>query len=800
MLLSFRSVQTALTSMWLLVSFGVLLGALTRVALAGEHSIPSLTIEGKVVDILGRPVAGVHVSLRNVSGMAVGERVTNSTGDYRFPVATAGRYAVIAEKAGFQRSVISVLLSPTGSSIPAIVMESEQPLTMSVRAARLRAQNDLSRTGASKYTLTDHDITNLPTGKYTPLNQVMLQMPGVTLDQNQEIHIRGEHMGIQYQMNGILLPLDINTDPTFTQLLNSFYIKTVSLLDGILPARYGYRTAGVIDIETKRGCQQPGGDFSILGGQRSTAEPSFEIGGCKGNFGYYMTGLYLHNNMGFSSATPAPDPIHDIMNQGQGFGNFTYQLSPAALLSLMSGFTVNDGQFPNRPDMPPLYQLDDINPVNYPSTVINSSLEQQDYFGVLALNAAPAADLDYQLAYTIHYNSEQFNPDPIGGLIYQGVASRVFNSDLSNSLQGDLSYQPLVAHALRFGFYAAEHGVEADDSSLVFPVDTQGQQLQKSPISVGSNLNRIVVLGGIYAENTWHISDKLGVNFGARWDILSGFSNGDQVSPTMNLFYRWRAGTTLHAGFARYFQVSNFQATPPGMLAAFKGTSCAVGVGGNPFPVPERDYYWDAGFVHRLSPDLKLEQDDYFRLDRNYLDEGQFGFIPIEAPLNYSRGYGWGTENSVSYNSENLSARLNFTVAREEDIGVDTGQFNFDPAELAYMDSHYFVLDHTALFTISGGLAYRWRDWLFSLDDLFNTGLRAGFANTEGLPNVWQVNLSAARQLRIPWLGHITDRVTVLNIFDRTNLIRRASGIGVFQSAYVPRITVYNTLTIPLPH
>jgi len=325
--------------MWLLVSYGVLLGALTRVALASEHLIRSLTIDGKVVDILGRPVAGVRVSLLNVSGVAVGERVTNSAGDYRLPVATAGRYAVIAEKAGFRRSVISVLLSPTGSSIPAIVMESEQPLTLSVRAARLRAQNDLSRTGASKYTLADHDITNLPTGKYTPLNEVMLQMPGVTLDQNQEIHIRGEHMGIQYQMNGILLPLDINTDPTFTQLLNSFYIKTVSLLDGILPARYGYRTAGVIDIVTKQGCEQPGGDFSILGGQRRTAEPSFEIGGCKGNFGYYLTGLYLHNNMGFSSATPAPDPIHDVMNQGQGFGNFTYQLSPAARLSLMSGFT-----------------------------------------------------------------------------------------------------------------------------------------------------------------------------------------------------------------------------------------------------------------------------------------------------------------------------------------------------------------------------------------------------------------------------------------------------------------------------
>ena len=108
-------------------------------------------------------------------------------------------------------------------------------------------------------------------------------MPGVALDQNQEIHIRGEHMGIQYQMNGILLPLDINTDPTFTQLLNSYFVKSVSLMDGVLPAQYGYRTSGVIDIHTKDGCDDGHNEFTISGGQRDTVQPSFELGGCDGN-------------------------------------------------------------------------------------------------------------------------------------------------------------------------------------------------------------------------------------------------------------------------------------------------------------------------------------------------------------------------------------------------------------------------------------------------------------------------------------------------------------------------------------
>lgn len=775
------------------------LASLATGALAAQRATAPYFVTVEVDDSLGRPLPKAHVTLRNASGAVIGGCETNSAGRCNLSAVALKGSSLTAERGGFRPSIVA--LSEVRKELATkIVLESEQPLTMAVRAARLKAQNDLSRTGVSKYTMTDTDITNLATGKYTPLNQVMLQMPGVTLDQNQEIHIRGEHMGIQYQMNGILLPLDINTDPTFTQLLNSFFVRSVSLLDGILPARYGYRTAGVIDIVTKNGCEQQGGEFSLLGGQRSTVQPSFELGGCKGNLSYFLTGLYLHNNIGFSSATSGHEPIHDVMNQGQGFGNFTYQLGPAARISLMTGFTVDDSEFPNRPDMPALYQLEGVNPESYPSTAINSSLEQQDYFTVLALNAAPAANLDFQLAYSVHYNSQQFRPDPIGDLIYQGVSSSVFNSTFSNSMQGDLSYQPVASHSLRSGFYVGEYGVEIDDSSMVFPVNAQGEQLQKTPITVGSNLNRIVVLGGVYAEDTWHLTDKLGLNFGARWDILSGFSNGDQLSPTINLFYQWRPATAVHAGFANYFQTPNFQATSPALFNEFKGTSGAVGVGGNPFPVPERDWYWDAGFVQRLGPSLKLEQDNYFRLDRNYLDEGQFGYVPIEAPLNYSRGYGWGTENSISYNTDSVSARINFTVARERDVGVDTGQFNFDPSELAYIDTHHIILDHTALFTVSGGAAYRWRDWLFAIDNLFNTGLRGGFANTEGLPNVWQVNLSAAREFTIPRLGKVTDRVILIDIFDRTNLIRPPDGIGVFQSAYGPRIAVYNALTIPLPH
>ncbi len=253
----------------------------------------------------------------------------------------------------------------------------------------------------------------------------------------------------------------------------------------------------------------------------------------------------------------------------------------------------------------------------------------------------------------------------------------------------------------------------------------------------------------------------------------------------------------MHAGFARNFQVPNFQNVSSGLFQLFAGTTGAVGAASSrTSPFAETDYTWDTGFIHRFTPRWTFTQDNYFRIDRHYLDEGQFGFVPIDAPFNYVRGYGGGTENSLTYNLEKFAFRANLFVAREEDIGVASGQYNFPAAENSDIDRHYIVLDHTPLVGASGGVAYSWNDYHFTFDGLFSSGLRGGFANQTQLPKVWQFNLSGAKDFVIPGFGKFTNRIVLLRIFDRTNLIPPANGIGVFQAAYGPRITVYDALTI----
>jgi hypothetical protein len=167
--------------------------------------------------------------------------------------------------------------------------------------------------------------------------------------------------------------------------------------------------------------------------------------------------------------------------------------------------------------------------------------------------------------------------------------------------------------------------------------------------------------------------------------------------------------------------------------------------------------------------------------------------VPIFAPFNYDHGYIWGSEIALGYKADNLSAYTNVTIGRNRQIGVDTGQFNFDPDELLYIQTHHIVLDHQPT-----GATYDLKPYSFGLDAIYSSGLVGGFADQEPLPAVVQVNVDAERSFQVPVLGKITDRLIFLNIFDRTNLIRPSEGIGIFQSAYGPRFTIMNMLTIPL--
>src|SRR3984957_4122931 len=336
-------------------------------------------ITGTVKDALNRPLPAVQLKLQTGDGRILGRTQSSPSGTFEFGNVAAGTYAIQAKKSGFTQGVEIVAVPSQRASSLEIALQAETELSLRVATTRINPQpNGLSKTGNSQYTLTQHDIAALPQGANTPINEVLLQMPGVVQDDQAQIHVDGEHEDIQWRVNGVMMPMDSFSG--FGQIFNSFFVRRMSLLDGILPVTYGFRDAGVLDMETKDGCTDPGGNVRFYGGQRETLQPSFEDGGCKGPLSYYYTGTFLHSNLAFSSATPGPTPIHNITNQGQGFGYFTYQLNPLTKLSLTTGVSVNNSEVPNTPNLPPLFNLKGVSPctlpticapINHPSTAIN---------------------------------------------------------------------------------------------------------------------------------------------------------------------------------------------------------------------------------------------------------------------------------------------------------------------------------------------------------------------------------------------------------------------------------------------
>ena len=95
-----------------------------------------------------------------------------------------------------------------------------------------------------------------------PLNQVLLRAPGVVQDSFGQIHVRGDHSNVQYRLDGMQLPEGLSL---FTNALTTRSAHSLSLITGALPAQYGFRQAGVVDITLKSGTTDPGAEATMTG-------------------------------------------------------------------------------------------------------------------------------------------------------------------------------------------------------------------------------------------------------------------------------------------------------------------------------------------------------------------------------------------------------------------------------------------------------------------------------------------------------------------------------------------------------
>lgn len=638
--------------------------------------------------------------------------------------------------------------------------------------------------GATSYAMPKAFIDNLPGGANTQLNQVVLQAPGVAQDSFGQLHVRGDHGNIQYRLNNVILPEGLEV---FGQTLSPRLASNVQLVTGALPAQYGLRTAGIINITTESGFKNEG-EISLYGGSHGVITPAIEYGGSWGRSSAFGSFSYTGTDVGIESPDGSGTPLHDHSDQFQGFTYFDHILDDTSRVSAILGTSQQSFEIPNRRGLQPELGLSYLGQTEFPSEQLDQRQREGTTYGILTYLKTTDRFTGQASLFT-RYSELRYSPDVAGELLYNGIAQSAKKTDLSFGLQLEGVYNLNAAHTLRTGLIVSTDHTTSDTTSQVFLLDEAGAQVSDVPTRIIDNSKANAWTYSAYVQDEWKILDNLTLNYGLRFDLVDAFLTESQVSPRANLVWIPRQGTTVHVGYARYFSPPPFELVASESVAKFVGTTAEAPGTLNDPPKSERSNYVDIGAEQKLGP-LTLGADAYYKQATNLVDEGQFGAPIILTPFNYAKGYSKGVELSANYAQGPLTAYANLAWSEAKGKDIISSQFNFEPEELAFIRDHYIFLDHNQTWTASAGAAYKFDGGTrISGDVIYGSGLRntpeGGTPNSGHMPGYTQVNLSASQEFAA--LGGFTLRADLINVFDEKYEIRDGTGVGVGQPQWGPR-------------
>ena len=648
--------------------------------------------------------------------------------------------------------------------------------------------------GAVTYTIGPSQIQTTGQGENAPFQQQLLHAPGVVQDEFGQVHVRGDHGNVQYRINGVRLPEQVSG---FGQEIDTRLINSVTLITGTLPAQFGDRTAGVIDITTKTGSQLNGGELSMYGGSYGTIQPSLSYGGTKGKLEYFVSTSFKQDNVGIENTTASPNPLHDRTDQEKGFGYFSYRLDDTSRVTLLLSASNADFQIPENPGLTPGFALAGNPPAN--PTSVNERQNEQNYYSALSFQTS-VDKFSMQLSPFISSSGIRFTPDPVQDLLFSGIAGKVTNSDLAIGFQADASYDLNDRHTLRGGLTTTYDSEKLNTNSAVFPAAGQFYpdsslpvKTSDVPFQIANNSGNHGITTGFYVQDEWRLTHSLTMNYGLRYDRFDvNFDHEDQVSPRLNFVWKINKATTFHAGYARYFVLPTLNHLSSSVVNSLDFTSNAPFNAPNDAQKAERDHYFDVGLSRQITAPWQVTADSFCKLAKNLLDDGQFGNAVILDDFNYRTATVYGAELSSTYKQGPLSLYGNFSYVQTAARNIDSAEFLFANDKLAYIATHNVHLDHHQLYTASAGGCYTFKkDTRFYSDFLYGDGLRNGFANTGKLPSYYTANVGLEHVIHSGSRNKVKLRFDCLNVFDKVYELRDGTGLGVAAPAFGKRRGFY---------
>src|SRR5438445_719076 len=208
-------------------------------------------VSGRIVDSAGAAQAGALVSLHGENPTL--RTISGAHGELGFAGVLDGEYDLVANGTSGVASAHVVVSAATVNVTMKLAPQSLGRVTVTA--------NYVLRSGGSAV-ITGAQLAHSPAS--INLSNVFLQLPSAARGSNGQIHINGDHGDINYYLDGVPLPQELNrvigseVDPSDVGFLD--------VVEGAFPAKYGGKFGAVVNIATVAGTGTPGGSFETTAG------------------------------------------------------------------------------------------------------------------------------------------------------------------------------------------------------------------------------------------------------------------------------------------------------------------------------------------------------------------------------------------------------------------------------------------------------------------------------------------------------------------------------------------------------
>jgi hypothetical protein len=688
----------------------------------------------------GKPVAGASVTA--AGNGSTYHTTTDATGEFRFPPLSLGSYAVSALR-GEARGEARVDLTIGGAAITIALSTLKQIAVVSTNSA------STVRGSGSDVVLNSKSLTEMPYyNSPNAFSAMELQLPGAAQGANGVVHMNGDHGVIDYQIDGVMLPQELNRDIGGEIPLND--LSYVDLIEGAYPAQYGLRFGSVFNLETRAGTGAPGLDGNFSYGSYGSANSTLDYHSpLSGGGGYDLA-------LGASKTDRGLDPPdfnspHDASSSVNQFARFTLPGGRDNYTNVTILHSIGTFQIPNDVQFGEPANTDD-------------NENQEDTFLAIQFHHAigDSGAWNFGPAFKSS-NIEDFGDAP-GDWAYGealNVAPGPFgnggtSSDCANALSNPGGYLPTTcAFSLNDNRTALDYILQGDftrsygnhtfqagatyDATLIdknYDITLQpGNFLTgNAPASVIDNAPNNGNTYSAYLQDNWRIDPQWEADYGLRYDYfniastafpLEGFGS---FSPRLKLTRFLGKRASLYAYIGRFFEPFSFENVSP-VAAQTLNLPLQQSVAAFDL-LPERDTELEFGGhipVGRGDLGFRVWQKNA----NNLIDDTQVGVTLLHQDINYVLGR--LSQEAINY-TEPLprNGRAYFAVAHV--ISLNSGCETQLLAPCFGQPTGFTPADHEQRWTINGGvlLPDEHGGW-FSMDGYYGSGLASDLCVPDNL-------------------------------------------------------------------